>query len=50
MRSYAIDEEFNTHLTAALLIAGVDVGRLLRNDWRNPTRNYLCRPQLQPSP
>ena len=46
----AIDEEFNTHLTAALLIAGADVGQLLRNDWRNPTRNYLCCPQLLPSP
>ena len=46
----AIDEEFNTHLGAALLITGADVGRLLCNERRNPTRNYLCRPQLQPNP
>ena len=28
----AVDEEINTHLTAALLIAGADFGRLLRNE------------------
>ena len=45
-----INEEFNTHLTAALLITGANIGRLLRNERRNTTRNYLCRPQLQPNP
>jgi len=46
----AADEEFDAHLAAALLITGADVGRLLCNERRNPTRNYLCRPQLLPNP
>ena len=48
--SDTINEEFNTHLTAALLMTGANIGRLLRNERRNTTRNYLCRPQLQPNP
>ena len=42
-----VNEEFNT---AALLITGANIGRLLRNEQRNTTQNYLCRPQLQPKP
>ena len=33
----AADEEFDAHLAAVLLVTGADVGRLLRNEWRNPT-------------
>lgn len=46
----AADEELDAHLVTALLIAGADLGRILRSERRNPTQNYLCRPQLQPNP
>ena len=35
--------------SATLFITGADEGRLLRNEWWNLTRNYLCRPQLAPA-
>ncbi|KIJ92624.1 hypothetical protein K443DRAFT_13455 [Laccaria amethystina LaAM-08-1] len=41
---------YNTQLSAALLITGAEASRVLRSERRNQTRNYLCRPQLQPDP
>jgi len=42
---------YNTQLSAALLITGAEASRDLRKvERRNQTRNYLCRPQLQPNP
>jgi len=41
---------YNTQLSAALLITGAEASRDLRIERRNQTRNYLCRPQLQPNP
>jgi hypothetical protein len=41
---------YNTQLSAALLIMGAEESRVPRSERRNQTRNYLCRPQLQPDP
>ena len=46
----ADDELYATQASAALLILGAEAGRVLRNERRNQTRTYLCRPQLPPNP
>jgi len=46
----ADDELYATQASATLLILGAEAGRLLRNERRNETRSYLCRPQLPPNP
>jgi hypothetical protein len=44
------DEEEELKMVAATLVAGVELARLHRIESRNPSRLYLCRPQLLPNP
>ncbi|KAF8151418.1 hypothetical protein B0H34DRAFT_801167 [Crassisporium funariophilum] len=49
--NYAADnEQYTTQLSAAVLVAGAEAGRLIRSEQRLETQSYLCRPQLPPNP
>jgi len=45
-----LNDEEDTRMVAATLVAGIELARLDRIEARNPGRHYLCRPQLLPNP
>jgi hypothetical protein len=43
-------DRYQTLTTVALIVMGIEVGRLSQIERRNISRLYLCRPQLLPNP